>query len=75
MCKREWVKLRPKTNVQIPSAMWNAFYVEDLLLTLAYFAQVRSLHRKPIIYNCGRKELAKRLNISYNTFKFHLFIK
>lgn len=65
-------KYRTKRNVQIPSAMYDAFYKDDQLLTLSYYLQIRALYKHPIIYNCTKAGLAKKLGISYNTLKFHL---
>lgn len=54
--------------------MYSEFHDEGLLLSLSYYCQLRALHKKPIIYNCSKRSLAKKLGVSLNTMKFHLNI-
>jgi len=67
-------KNRSKYQVQIPCKMFSSFYQEDLLNTLSYYVQIRTLYKNPIIYNCNKRKLAEKLGVSYNTLKFHLNI-
>lgn len=73
MLKRE-PNHRSKADVQIPCMMWTRFFESDRMLTLAYYVQCRALYKHPILYNTSKKDLAKKLNISINTLKFHLDI-
>lgn len=65
---------RYRNIVRITNKVYDDFYQVGALDSLAYYCQLKSLHKTPIIY--ARKESAKRiaskaLNVSYNAFKFH----
>lgn len=65
---------RDKTHIQIPCMMWTKFDNANQLETLAYYCTLRSLHKKPILYNCDKRGMASLLKVSYNTIKKHLKI-
>jgi hypothetical protein len=65
---------RFRNIVRITNKLYDDFYQVDALDSLAYYCQLKSLHKTPIIY--AKKQSSKRiatkaLNVSYNAFKFH----
>lgn len=65
---------RFRNIVRITNKVYDDFYQVDALDSLAYYCQLKSLHKTPIIY--AKQKSAKRiasesLNVSYNAFKFH----
>lgn len=65
---------RYRNIVRITNKLYDDFYQVDALDSLAYYCQLKSLHKTPIIYSKQKnvKRIAsKAINVSYNTFKFH----
>lgn len=60
--------------VRITNKVYNDFYQVDALDSLAYYCQMKSLYKTPIIYarqKCAKKIASEALKVSYNAFKFH----
>lgn len=59
----------------IPSHIYDKFYQENNLDSLAYFFFLKKVNvRKPIFYNWSWKSLNKRTGISINTLKKHIAV-
>lgn len=63
-----------RNTVRITNKTYNDFFVADALDSLAYYCQLKSLHKHPIFYSKGnvKRDCAKALNVSYNAMKYHL---
>ena len=68
---------RYRNIVRITNKVYDDFYQVGALDSLAYYCQLKSLHKTPIIY--ARQKSAKRIaseaiNVSYNALKYHFDI-
>lgn len=65
---------RFRNIVRITNKMYDDFYQADALDSLAYYCQLKSLYKTPIIYKkkqSSKRIAAEAINVSYNAFKFH----